>query len=61
VITKYEIPQAGIVAKNNRNKCRKTTTTLIYKHSNLLKTHTYTHKTKRVRKTTKNVHMYKSK
>jgi len=27
--------------KNNRNKSRKTTTTLPYKHSNLLKTHTH--------------------
>ena len=33
-----------VVTKNNRNKSRKTTTTLTYKHSNLLKTHTHTQK-----------------
>ena len=31
-----------VVTKNHRNKSRKTTTTLNYKHYNLLKTHTHT-------------------
>ena len=38
------VTRKQVVAKNNRNKSRKTTTTLTYKHSNLLKKHTQNQK-----------------
>ena len=49
-----------VVAKKQykqKQKNKQLTTILTYKHTDLLKAHT--HKTKRVRKITKNVHMYK--